>query len=76
MNSSFLQNPLNKEIVSMLAVSNLLPLEKELWLEVLPDMTDEEKEELRDNLKSELKYEANISEKAITQFVTSLEKGI
>lgn len=60
----------------MLAVSNLLPTEKELWLEVLPDMTDEEKEQLKANLQKELKYEAHISEQAMQQFVTALEKGV
>lgn len=76
MTHPLLKNPLNRDVVSMLAVSNLLPLEKELWLEVLPDMTDDEKEKLRANLQRELKYEAQVSETVLTQFLTALESGI
>ncbi len=70
-----LKDPLNYDIISILAVSNLMPLEKELWLAVLPDMTVKEKEELIHNLQGELQYEKQVSAQALEQFVSTLEKG-
>ena len=70
-----LKDPLNYDIISILAVSNLMPLEKELWLAVLPDMTVKEKEELIHNLQGELQYEKQVSAQALEQFVSMLEKG-
>ena len=52
-----------------------MPLEKELWLAVLPDMTVKEKEELIHNLQGELQYEKQVSAQALEQFVSTLEKG-
>lgn len=76
MDHPLLKNPLNRDLIALLAACNLSALEKELWVAVLPDMTHEEKEALRENLKKELDYEVKISEEAIQQFVQALEKGI
>lgn len=67
-----LKDPLNYDIISILAVSNLMPLEKELWLAVLPDMTIEEKEELKHNLQGELQYEKQVSAQTLEQFVAKV----
>lgn len=74
MDHPLLQNPLNRDIVALLVACQLPALEKELWLSVLPDMTDEEKEALKENLKKELDYEVKISEEAVSQFIEAAEK--
>ena len=71
-----LQNQLNCEIIGLLAVSQLPPVEKRIWLLLLAKMTEDEKKELKKNLEQEVDYEVNISEKAIDEFVQALEKGI
>lgn len=76
MKHPLLQDQLNCEIIGLLAVSKLQPLEKRLWLAVLPKMTEAEKKELKGNLEQEVDYEIKVSEKAIDEFVQALEKGI
>lgn len=76
MKHPLLQDQLNCEIIGLLAVSKLQPLEKRLWLAVLPKMTEVEKNELKKNLEEEVDYEIKISEEAINQFVAAIENGI
>lgn len=74
MNHPLLKNPVNRDIISLLAACNLPSLEKGLWMAVLPDMTDDEKAALRENLKRELDYEVKISDEEMRQFLEGLEK--
>lgn len=74
--NTLLQDPVNKDIVCMLIACKLPPMEKRLWFNLLPEMTDQEKEELRSNLKEEVDYEVKVEDEAITQFVNSLKQGI
>lgn len=76
MDEIFLKNPVNKDIVCLLIACKLPPMEKRFWLNLLPEMTDQEKEELRNNLKEEVDYEVKVEDQAITQFVSNLQQRI
>lgn len=69
-----MENPLNKKLISLIIISALPDNEKRIWMDVLPDMTEEEKNELVSNLTSQVQYEKELSEKAINQFVLALNK--
>ena len=69
-----MENPLNKKLLSLIIISALPDNEKRIWMDVLPDMTEEEKNELVANLTEQVEYEKEMSEKAINQFVEALNK--
>lgn len=69
-----MENPLNKKLISLIIISAIPDNEKRIWMDVLPDMTEEEKNELVANLEEQVKYEKEMSEKAINQFVEALNK--
>lgn len=69
-----LKDKMNKEIVSLLLISKIPILEKKIWVTVLPEMNEEEKKKLRDNLVKEVEYEAQVEEKALEQFLEALKK--
>lgn len=71
-----MNNELNRDIISLLAVSKIPPLEKRMWLAALPHMTDEEKTELKENLEQEVEYEIKVTEQATETFLAALKKGI
>ena len=64
MTPQFLDDKTNLDIVSLLTVSKLSNKEKSLWVAVLPEMTTDEKEELRQNLTAEVAYETKVSKQA------------
>ena len=66
--TTFLDNALNKEIVGLLAASELPVLEKQVWLSLLPDMTEDEKLRLKANLVEEAEYEIKVTEDVIKKF--------
>lgn len=74
--NKLMKNPLDRDIVILLTVSNLPPLEKKIWLNMLPDMTAEEKEQLKKNLEEEVMYETEMSKEAIKAFADVLAKGV
>ena len=76
MEHEWLKTQLDRDIVSLLAANRLLPLEKRLWLSVLPEMTEDEKTQLKKNLEEEVKYEIKTTEEAGKKFVAALEKEI
>lgn len=76
MKNPLTQNPVDRDIVALLAVSNLHAAEKKIWLDLLPGMTLDEKEQLKKNLEEEVMYEAEMSKEALQQFTALLEKGI
>lgn len=49
----------------MLIASNLAPTEKEVWIELLPHMNDQQKHELSALLKEELAYEIDLAKKSV-----------
>lgn len=69
------QNPIDRDIISLLTVSKLSTREKHVWLETLAFMTPEEKEELKKNLEAEVQYEVEVTEKTQEQFLQELEKA-
>lgn len=69
-----LENPENVEILGLLSISKLNPLEKKLWLSLLSEMTDDEKAALKSNLRQEVEYEMKVSEEAIGQFLKAMEE--
>ncbi|MBI5412786.1 hypothetical protein HZA42_00375 [Candidatus Peregrinibacteria bacterium] len=74
--SQLLENPLNRDVVSLLAACNIPALEKRVWIDLLPDMTDEEKEDLKENLTEEAEYETRITVEAAEKFIAGLEQFI
>lgn len=71
-----MQTQLNDELIGLLAVSQLPPVEKQIWLGLLLKMTEAEKKELKENLEQEVDYEIKVREAAANQFMQALEKGI
>ena len=69
-----LENQLNREIICLLAVCSIPPTEKRVWVNLLPDMTDAEKEALKTNLGAEAEYETKVSEDAVAKFIEALNK--
>ena len=53
MDKQFLENPLNKKLLSLIIISALPDNEKRIWMDVLPDMTEEEKKTLRNRVLEE-----------------------
>jgi len=73
MTPQFLDDKTNLDIVSLLTVSKLSNKEKSLWVAVLPEMTTDEKEELRQNLTAEVAYETKVSKQAAEEFLAALK---
>lgn len=74
MDLHILDDQLNREIVTLLLASNLSPVEKKLWVEVLSHMTKEEKDTLKKNLEKELEYEQKVMEKSLAELTAAMEK--
>ncbi|MEK7523913.1 MAG: hypothetical protein AAB588_02665 [Patescibacteria group bacterium] len=74
--SELLKDPLNAEIVGLLAATKLSEVEKRLWVFALPKISEKQKLDLKGNLEKELEYEMKVEEKARNQFLTALQKGI
>ena len=72
--NQLLQDELNRDIVSLLVVSNLPPKAKRAWIFLLPHMANDEKVRLRALLEEEVKYEVKVSEEAANNFLAELEK--
>lgn len=71
-----LKDPLNRDIVALLTVSNLTPLEKKIWLDLIPTLSLEEREDLKKDLEAEVRYETEMSAKAVKEFTKVVEGGI
>lgn len=68
-----MKNKLDRDIISLLAVASIMPLEKQVWMRVLPHMTEDEKENLKKNLEQEVDYEMKVAEEATAKFLGALE---
>lgn len=66
----------NRDTITLLILSNLPALEKKLWVSLLPEMTVEEKDELQANLRSQIDYEDEVTEKMLKKFITSVEAKV
>lgn len=75
MKNPLLDNQLNREVISLLAICNIPSLEKRVWLNTLEYMTDDEKNMLKENLKKEVQYEGEVSHQAAEKFIAALENG-
>ena len=73
MDQTFIDNPLNRDLIALLMVSNLPPMEKRIWVNMLENLTDEEKQDLKHNLEQEIDYEIKVEEKALRSFVHALQ---
>ncbi|MBI2638102.1 hypothetical protein HYW83_00750 [Candidatus Peregrinibacteria bacterium] len=76
MNSLKHTDDLQTEILALLAASKLSSVEKQLWIEVLPTMTGEEKTALKKNLEQEIEYEIQVAQDATERVCGALEKAI
>lgn len=73
---TLIQDPVNVEIISLLMVSNLAFLEKKSWVLLLPNMNEEQKIKLKNNLQQEVDYESKISQQAFEEFMNALESSV
>ncbi len=76
MNYSKHIDDLQTEILALLAASKLPSVEKRLWIEVLPTMTEEEKTALKKNLEAEIVYEIQVAQDAMERVCEALEKAV
>ena len=67
---------LTQTILGLLALSSLSEKEKQAWLEVLPDMRVEDKEELKQNLSEQVALDAEIAEDAVKDLVSLLGQTV
>lgn len=67
-----LRTQLEKDILSLIAISHLPEAEKELWFEVLPYLTEKEKHELRQNMEEQVRFERAQKEEAVKKFIDAL----
>lgn len=73
MKQIFLQeDDLTRDILALLAVSDLSKGEKKRWLDVLPDMSNENKEELKQNLEEQVALDTEIAQDAVADLVKVL----
>lgn len=72
MKNKILNNPLSAEILALLAASQISYEEKQLWYELLPHMTNDEKKRLIGNLEKQINYELGIEEKAVDELIGSM----
>ena len=63
---------LTQTILGLLALSSLSEKAKQAWLEVLPDMRIEDKEELRKNLSEQVALDAEIASDAVQDLLKVL----
>lgn len=63
----FFSDPLNAELATLIIASSMPDDEKRTWLETLPVMNHDEKNELLANLREEVKELFEMEAKAITQ---------
>lgn len=71
-----LSDPLQQDILGMLIASSLPPREKEIWIELLPHMNDQQKHELSALLKEELEYEIDLAKKSVESVPEVVEKHL
>jgi len=75
MKNLLLENQLNRDVISLLAICNIPPMEKRVWLNTLEYMTDDEKKEVIENLQKEAKYEEENAAASAANFIAALENG-
>ena len=73
MKNKILNNPLSAEVLALMAVSQISYEEKQLWYELLPHMTDDEKKRLIGNLEKQINHELGIEEEAVNALLGSME---
>lgn len=66
------ENPLDREIIALLALSTIPPLEKQIWLSILSEMTEGEKVLLKDDLDKAMKFRQKETESAAKTFISHL----
>ena len=67
-----LLNPENRELVSLLAASSNHNAEKQLWLTLIPVMTDAEKKELKASLERQIQQDIDYDERVLKTFIKKL----
>lgn len=73
MKDKILNNPLSAEVLALMAASQISYEEKQLWYELLPHMTDDEKKRLIGNLEKQINHELGIEEEAVNALLGSME---
>ena len=66
---TFPDDALTQNIIALLTVCSMNEREKKLWLDVLPDMKLEDKEELKHNLQEQVEYETGLAGDAVKDFM-------
>ena len=76
MKTTLLENPLNREIITLLMLSSISNMEQRLWVALLPELTEKEKHELLGHVRKEVEHERAVEENALAQFIAALEKAV
>lgn len=66
-------DPLTNEILALIAISSLTPREKKGWLTVLPDMSDDDKRELKSNLEEQVAFDTEIGKEAVHDLIQVMQ---
>ncbi len=65
-----LSDATNRELVCLLVASGLHESEKQLWLTMIPVMSDEDKKELKTTLESQIQTLMDYDEILLAKFIT------
>lgn len=64
----------NLELVALLLIADIPKTEKQVWLQVLPSMTGEQKQQLKYDLEEQVNAQGDAEVKAAEKFVSGLDK--
>lgn len=67
-----LLDPLNRELVSLLAASSSHDADKQLWLVLIPVMTLDEKNQLKASLERQIEHDIEYDERILQIFIKKM----
>ncbi len=71
-NEILLLDPVNRELISLLAASNNHDAEKQLWVTLIPVMTKEEKLQLKASLERQIQSDIDYDERVLKTFIKKM----
>lgn len=67
-----LADPTNRELIGLLAASSAHSAEKQLWVTLIPVMSDDEKTELKQNLEKQIQEDIEYDERVLKHFIKKM----
>lgn len=67
-----LTDPVNRELIGLLAASSAHAAEKQLWITLIPVMTDNEKNQLKQNLEKQIQEDIDYDEQVLKHFIKKM----